>query len=89
MHLTLTQVYQYSQCVTLLYFSEADPLADKTPILQQPVISIRVSDELRQRLDTLKEIMAAKSGEPVSTSEAAKQLLESSKEERLEWLAPG
>jgi hypothetical protein len=29
--------------------------------------------------------MAAKSGEPVSTSEAAKQLLESSKEERLEF----
>jgi predicted DNA-binding protein len=67
-------------------FSEADPLADKTPILQQPVISIRISDELRQRLDTLKEIMAAKSGEPVSTSEAAKQLLESSKEERLEFV---
>src|SRR5271168_674491 len=67
-------------------FSEAYPLADKTPILQQPVISIRVSDELRQRLDTLKEIMAAKSGEPVSTSEAAKQLLESSKEERLEFV---
>ncbi len=61
-------------------------MADKTPILQQPVISIRVSDELRQRLDTLKEIMAAKSGEPVSTSEAAKQLLESSKEERLEFV---
>ena len=61
-------------------------MAEKTPILQQPVISIRVSDELRQRLDTLKEIMAAKSGEPVSTSEAAKQLLESSKEERLEFV---
>jgi len=67
-------------------FSEADPLADKTPILQQPVISIRISDELRQRLDTLKEIMASNSGEPVSTSEAAKQLLESSKEERLEFV---
>jgi hypothetical protein len=34
----------------------------------------------------LKEIMAAKSGEPVSTSEAAKQLLESAKEERLEFV---
>jgi hypothetical protein len=74
-------VYQY-----LPFFTEADPLADKTPILQQPVISIRISDELRQRLETLKEIMAAKSGEPVSTSEAAKQLLESSKEERLEFV---
>ena len=61
-------------------------MADKTPILQQPVISIRISDELRLRLETLKEIMAAKSGEPVSTSEAAKQLLESAKEERLEFV---
>src|SRR6202166_2554631 len=67
-------------------FSEADPLADKTPILQQPVISIRISDELRARLETLKEIMAAKSGEPVSTSEAAKQLVESSKEKRLDLI---
>jgi hypothetical protein len=61
-------------------------MADKSPMLQQPVISIRISDELRLRLETLKEIMAAKSGEPVSTSEAAKQLLESSKEERLEFV---
>ena len=69
-----------------MLFCEVDPLADKTPILQQPVISIRISDELRFRLETLKEIMAAKSGETVSTSEAAKQLLESSKEERLEFV---
>ena len=61
-------------------------MADKAPMLQQPVISIRISDELRLRLETLKEIMAARSGEPVSTSEAAKQLLESSKEERLEFV---
>lgn len=63
-----------------------DPMTEKAAILQQPVISIRISDELRTRLETLKEIMAAKSGEPVSTSEAAKQLLESSKEERLEFV---
>ena len=61
-------------------------MADKTANLQQPVISIRISDEMRSRLETLKEIMAAKSGEPVSTSEAAKQLLESAKEERLEFV---
>jgi len=36
------------------------------------------------RLEALKVLMSMKSGEPVSTSEAAKQLLESSKEERLE-----
>ena len=61
-------------------------MVDNAATPQQPVISIRISDELRQRLDTLKEIMAAKSGEPVSTSEAAKQLLESAKEERLEFV---
>jgi hypothetical protein len=63
-----------------------DLMTEKAAMVQQPVISIRISDELRQRLETLKEIMAAKSGEPVSTSEAAKQLLESSKEERLEFV---
>ena len=51
---------------------------------QQPVISIRISDALRSRLDKLKEIMALKSGGPVSTSEAAKQLLESARDDRLE-----
>ena len=61
-------------------------MTEKAAMVQQPVISIRISDELRLRLETLKEIMAAKSGEPVSTSEAAKQLLESSREERLEFV---
>jgi hypothetical protein len=61
-------------------------MVDKMAMLQQPVISIRISDDLRLRLETLKETMAAKSGESVSTSEAAKQLLESAKEERLEFV---
>ena len=58
-------------------------MAETAPT-QQPVISIRISEALRTRLETLKVLMSMKSGEPVSTSEAAKQLLESSKEERLE-----
>lgn len=62
-------------------------MADKTAILQQPVISIRISDEMRSKLEALKVLMSMKSGEPVSTSEAAKQLLESSKEERLELVS--
>lgn len=53
-------------------------------LTQQPVISIRISDALRSRLERLKEIMALKSGQPVSTSEAAKQLLESARDDRLE-----
>jgi hypothetical protein len=61
-------------------------MAESTATPQQPVISIRISDELRARLETLKETMAANSGESVSTSEAAKQLLESAKEDRLEFV---
>jgi hypothetical protein len=51
---------------------------------QQPVISIRISEALRLRLETLKKIMSLKSGQTVSTSEAAKQLLESARDDRLE-----
>jgi hypothetical protein len=51
---------------------------------QQPVISIRISEAFRSRLDTLRKIMALKSGQTVSTSEAAKQLLESARDDRLE-----
>jgi len=50
----------------------------------QPVISIRISEELRERLDKLKQMMALRSGESVSTSEAANQLLESAKDDRIE-----
>src|SRR5579863_9568492 len=51
---------------------------------QQPVISIRVSEALRSRLERLKEMLSKKSGESVTTSEVAKQLLESAREDRLE-----
>jgi hypothetical protein len=54
------------------------------PNSQQPVISVRVSDALRGRLERLKEIIYSKSGSTVSTSEVAKQLLESAREDRLE-----
>jgi hypothetical protein len=59
-------------------------MAEKEAIPQQPVISIRISDALRLRLETLRKIMYLKSGQPVSTSEAAKQLLESARDDRLE-----
>ncbi len=51
---------------------------------QQPVISIRISDALRLRLETLRKIISLKNGQMVSTSEAAKQLLESARDDRLE-----
>ena len=59
-------------------------MAEKAAPLQQPVISIRISDALRSRLETLRKIMSLKSGQTVSTSEAAKQLLESARDDRLE-----
>jgi hypothetical protein len=58
-------------------------MAERSP-QQQPVISIRISEELRERLEKLKQMMALKTGESVSTSEAAKQLLETAKDDRIE-----
>ncbi len=57
-------------------------MTERSP--QQPVISIRISEELRERLDKLKQMMELRSGGNVSTSEAAKQLLESAKDDRIE-----
>ena len=59
-------------------------MAENAATPQQPVISIRISEALRLRLETLKKIMFLKSGQTVSTSEAAKQLLESARDDRLE-----
>ena len=63
-------------------------MAEKAAIAQQPVISIRISEALRLKLEGLKVAHVHEERlEPVSTSEAAKQLLESSKEERLELVS--
>ena len=56
-------------------------MADKAGAQQQPVISIRISEALRSRLERLKEVLSHKSGESISTSEVAKPLLESAREE--------
>src|ERR1700684_843758 len=60
------------------------PVAEKPGWPQQPVISIRISEALRSRLELLKEVLTRKSGDNVTTSEVAKQLLESAREDRLE-----
>src|SRR5579862_1284103 len=60
------------------------PVGNRTGWPPQPVISIRVSEALRSRLERLKEMLSNKSGESVTTSEVAKQLLESAREDRLE-----
>jgi hypothetical protein len=59
-------------------------MVEKAVPPSQPVISVRISEALRSRLERLKEVLSFKSGESVSTSEVAKQLLESAREDRLE-----
>ena len=51
---------------------------------QQQTLSVRISEALRQRLERARQLLASKTGETVSTSEIAKQLLESAREDRLE-----
>src|SRR5437773_4921739 len=55
-------------------------MADKA---QQQTLSVRISETLRARLERARQL-ASKMGERVSTSEIAKQLLESAREDRLE-----
>jgi hypothetical protein len=51
---------------------------------QQQTLSVRITDALRRRLERARQLTAAKTGEPVSTSEIAKQFLESARGGHLE-----
>jgi hypothetical protein len=51
---------------------------------QQQTLSVRISDALRRRLERVRQQAAAKTGQTVSTSEIAKQLLESARDDRLD-----
>lgn len=51
---------------------------------QQQTLSVRISESLRKRLEQARKLVSANTGESVSTSEIAKQLLESAREDRLE-----
>jgi hypothetical protein len=53
------------------------------PKPQQQTLSVRISEGLRARLERARKL-ASKTGDSVSTSEIAKQLLESAREDRLE-----
>ena len=57
-------------------------MADKAP--QQQTLSVRITDALRRRLERARQLTASKTGEPVSTSEIAKQFLESARGGHLE-----
>ncbi len=59
---------------------------EAAPAAQQQVLSIRVNEALRYRLEHLKRMHSAKTGESVSTSEVAKLLLESARDDRLEFV---
>ncbi len=56
-------------------------MADKP---QQQTLSVRITDALRRRLERARQLASSKTGEPVSTSEIAKQFLESARDGRLE-----
>jgi hypothetical protein len=56
------------------------------PPPQQQVLSIRVTEALRYRLEHLKKMHFNKTGESISTSEVAKLLLESARDDRLEFV---
>ena len=51
---------------------------------QTQTLSLRISEVLRKRLEEIRKLTALRKGESVSTSEIAKQLLESAREERFE-----
>jgi hypothetical protein len=56
----------------------------KPPQPQQQTLSVRISDGMRKRLERVRQLTASTTGEPVSTSEIAKQFLESARDDRLE-----
>ena len=53
---------------------------------QQKTLSLRISDVLHDRLERVRDALSVKSGNRVTTSEVAKQLLESADEGRLELI---
>ena len=59
------------------------PETEERP-LQQQTLSLRISEAWHKRIERAKELMSAKTGEEVTTSEVAKQFLESAREDRLE-----
>ena len=56
---------------------------DRKP--QQQTLSIRISEALREYLERAKQVISNGRGEDVSTSDVAKMLLESAKDDRLDY----
>jgi hypothetical protein len=53
---------------------------------QQQTLSVRIGDALRKRLERAREAVASTTGDFVSTSEIAKRMLESAREDRMEFV---
>src|SRR3989441_5196956 len=72
----------------ILRNEEAYPMPEKPQKPEKPTqgqtLSLRISDALFARLERAKQLMSSKKGDSVSTSEVAKQLLESAREDRFE-----
>ena len=74
-------MYDRLQCVTYMDYS----CRTWPETLQQTqTLSLRISEALRKRLEDIRKLTALRKGESVSTSEIAKQLLESAREDRFE-----
>lgn len=58
--------------------------APKEKEKQQKTLSVRISDALHDRLERAREMLSMRTGTNVTTSEVAKQFLESGREDRLE-----
>src|SRR5215831_16685710 len=82
-----SSLYRYkcieAQSCMLAEFRGSIGAVERKP--QQQTLSIRISDTLREFLERSKQILSSGRGESVSTSDVAKILLESAKEDRLDF----
>lgn len=69
--------------VAISMLSWQDEAMERKP--QQQTLSIRISDALREFLERSKQVISNGRGESVSTSDVAKMLLESAKDDRLDF----
>jgi hypothetical protein len=68
----------------MTYKHEAGVHMASESLQQTETSSPRISEVLRKRLEDIRKLTALRKGESVSTSEIAKQLLESAREDRFE-----
>jgi len=79
-------MFRYKKILFLIVFlTIAWENTDMDAKAQQQTLSIRISDTLREFLERAKEMIASGRGESVSTSDVAKILLESAKDDRLDF----